>query len=165
MLITIVVAASENNVIGKKGDLPWHLPDDLLSFKEITLGKPIIMGRNTFESMGSKPLVQRTNIILSSQKQNYGKAILQFTSYEEAIAYLQEQNTNEVCVIGGSAVFAKALEQANQLYLTRVHCTIENGDAFLPNINFKLWEKKSAEHHIKDNRHNYEFTLEKYIRK
>jgi dihydrofolate reductase len=123
MIKTIVVAASENNVIGIDNNLPWHLPDDLKFFKKTTLGKPVLMGRKTFESLG-RPLPNRLNIVLSRSKQALPEGVLQFSDYNEAILYLEGKHTEEVCIIGGGVVFANTLDLVDQLFITRVHTSL-----------------------------------------
>lgn len=164
MIRTIVVAASENNVIGINNDLPWHLSDDLKFFKKITLGKPVLMGRKTFESMG-RPLPKRLNIVLSRNAIALPEGVLHFTNYKDAIDFLVKENTPEVCVIGGGVVFKDALDSIDQIYMTRVHTTLENGEVFFPEIKESDWQKVWEEYHPADEQHNYAFTFEQYKRK
>lgn len=163
MVKTIVVAASENNVIGINNELPWHLSDDLKFFKKITLGKPVLMGRKTFESLG-RPLPKRLNIVLSRSAIQLPDGVMHFGAYYEAIAYLEEQNTEEVCVIGGGVVFAEKLHTVDQVYLTRVHTVLENGEVFFPELPATEWEKVWEEYHAADENHNYAFTFQHYKR-
>ncbi|MDI9319284.1 MAG: dihydrofolate reductase [Phycisphaerales bacterium] len=163
MIQTIVVAASENNVIGIHNTLPWHLSDDLKFFKKITLGKPVLMGRKTFESLGS-PLPKRLNIVLSRSAIELPEGVLHFTNYQEAILYLEQQETPEVCIIGGGVVFADTLSFVNQIYLTRVHTVLENGEIFFPILDCKQWTKVWEEYHPKDEQHQFDFSFQQYKR-
>lgn len=161
MIKTIVVAASENNVIGIDNNLPWHLPDDLKFFKKTTLGKPVLMGRKTFESLG-RPLPKRLNIVLSRSKQELPEGVLQFADYNEAILYLEEKNIEEVCIIGGGVVFANTIDIVDQIFMTRVHTQLDNGEVFFPTINPEVWTKVWEEFHDKDEAHPISFTFQQY---
>ncbi len=164
MICTIVVAASENNVIGIANQLPWHLPVDLKFFKKTTLEKPILMGRKTFESLG-KPLPKRLNIVLSRKRMILPAGVLHFENEQKALDFLKEKDTTEVCIIGGGVVFKDALEYADQIFLTRVHTQIENGEVFFPVLDLNIWEQVWEEYHPKDEQHLYDFTFEQYKRK
>jgi dihydrofolate reductase len=164
MIRTLIVAASENNVIGINNDMPWHLSDDLKFFKKTTLGKPVLMGRKTYESLG-KPLPKRLNIVLSRNAIALPEGVLHYRSYNEAIAYLEQEHTPEVCIIGGGIVFEEALAAADQVYLTRVHTTLENGEVFFPNLDSALWEKVWEEFHPQDEQHAFAFTFQRFERK
>lgn len=161
MEIKIVVAASENNVIGINNDLPWHLPNDLKFFKKTTLGLPIIMGKNTWLSLG-KPLPNRQNIVLSSSITNLPEGVLLFKNLDEALSYLKKQNTEEVCIIGGGILYKSAMALAHTIYLTRVHCTISNGTAYFPEIDPLKWKLTWQEKHASDDCHQYDFTFQKW---
>lgn len=164
MLISFVVAASENNVIGKNNGLPWHLPLDLKFFKQCTLGKPVIMGRSTLESMGNKPLPNRDNIILSRSLTQAPEGTVVFDSLDNALAHLEAQNIPEACIIGGGTVFAQSLHLADLIYLTRVHTAIEQGTAFFPELDPAEWRLVWKEDHSKDAKHAFDFTFEKWER-
>lgn len=161
MEIKIVVAASENNVIGINNDLPWHLPNDLKFFKKTTLGKPIIMGKNTWLSLG-KPLPGRLNIVLSSSLNNMPEGVLLFKNLHSALSHLETQNVPEVCIIGGGQLYKSAIDIADTIYLTRVHCHIDNGTAFFPDLDTKVWHLIWEEQHGVDERHKYAFTFQKW---
>ena len=135
MIISIIVAISNNNVIGREGRLPWHLSGDLKNFKKITLGKPIIMGRLTYESIGH-PLPDRHNIIISSQDDYSVKGCDVVSSPKQALEFAG--NVDEVIIIGGSSVYAEFLPQANRLYITRVDTDVE-GDVFFPEFSKDDW--------------------------
>jgi dihydrofolate reductase len=147
--LALVVAVADNGVIGRGGALPWHLPDDLKYFKAVTLGKPVVMGRRTFESIG-RPLPGRRNLVLSS-----GPAIA--VPGIETVATLQEAlqrcaDAEEVCVIGGAALFAAALPLAQVIHLTRVHATID-GDVEFPAVRWEEWRETARSEHPADERH------------
>lgn len=137
MRIALIAAISENGVIGNQNKLPWHIPEELKYFKKVTLGKPIIMGRKTFQSMGSRPLPGRRNIILTHDAHFQAQGAIVVHSLEEALN--EAEGAEEVMVIGGTNIFEQFLPKASRLYLTRVHQTVV-GDAFFPNIDFSQWD-------------------------
>ena len=124
MYLSIIVAIAENGVIGRNNSLPWTLPGDLIHFKEITMGKPIIMGRKTFESIG-KPLPGRNNIVITRNRKFSSKGIIiahdLAAAIERGYSVALENGVGEVMVIGGSNIYIKALPLANRLYVTEVH--------------------------------------------
>jgi dihydrofolate reductase len=149
MIILGPVAVSENLVIGKNNDLPWHLPEDLKHFKEITLGKTVVMGRKTFESILArlkKPLPGRKNVVISRQE-NYQvpEGVLVFNSLDSVVDVLF---TEDLYVIGGAEIYKQALPKAQKLYITEVKGEYE-GDAFFPQINWQEWKKVEEEKHEK----------------
>ena len=161
MRISLVAAASENNVIGKDGGIPWDLPDDFKHFHTATAGKPIIMGRKTHESIG-RVLPGRRNIVVTRQKMEIeGCSVVH--SIEEALELVKDEP--EVCVIGGGEIYKQALPFANVIDLTRVYTTIEGGDAFFPEFSEDEWELKSEERHEADERHAVPFTFLLYQRR
>jgi dihydrofolate reductase len=163
MNITLVVAASENNAIGKDNQLLWHLPKDMRFFKNTTWGLPIVMGRKTFESMGSRLLPGRVNIILTHQKGLAIDGAIVVNTLEEAMAFAKHQFYKELMVIGGGQIYTMALPLANKVWLTRVHTTIE-GDTFFPSLDSD-WELKSVETNSADEKHIYNFDFECWQRK
>lgn len=126
MTVSLIVAVSQNGVIGKNNQLPWHLPEDLKRFKQLTMGRPIVMGRKTFESIG-KPLPGRTNIVITRQKDFSCCGSLTAPSLDEALRICEKEP--QVFVIGGAQVFKHALPIADRIYLTRIHKDYE-GDTF-----------------------------------
>lgn len=134
-IISLVVAAADNNVIGKENAMPWHIPEDFKHFKAVTLGKPCIMGRKTFqsilESLG-KPLPGRINIIVSRKNYQHNGA-LTCKDLDEAIAHAAKTGTEEICIVGGAQIYSQAIPLADKIYLTRVHQSPE-GDAFFPTL-------------------------------
>jgi dihydrofolate reductase len=163
MNITLVVAASENNAIGKDNQLLWHLPKDMRFFKNTTWGLPIVMGRKTFESMGSRLLPGRVNIILTHQQGLAIDGAIVVNTLEEAMAFAKHQFYKELMVIGGGQIYTMALPLANKVWLTRVHTTIE-GDTFFPSLDSD-WELKSVETNSADEKHIYNFDFECWQRK
>lgn len=148
MKLSIIVAVAQNNVIGRNNELPWYLPQDLKYFKSVTLGKPIIMGRKTFESIG-KPLPGRTNIVVTRQANWQFSGVLVAQSVQEAIRIAeqfcteQNQRAEEVMVIGGAEIYSHALAIADRVYLTHIDIKVENGDAFFPDLSVTEWQKVS----------------------
>lgn len=138
--ITLVVAAAQNGVIGINGGLPWRIPDDLKRFKALTLGRPCIMGRKTWESLPRKPLPGRTNIVVTRDPEYRAPGAVTASSFERAIEIAAQENPSEIAVIGGENIFAAALPRAQRIYLTEVLCTPE-GDAFMPPIDFAEWHE------------------------
>ena len=158
MNITLVVAASENNAIGLNNQLLWHLPKDMRFFKNTTWGMPILMGRKTFESMGSKPLNGRLNIIITRNKTWAHEDVTVVHTMEEAIALATKFSYNELLVIGGGEIYEMALPLAQKIWLTRVHTTIE-GDVYFPTLNAD-WELVSSTQNAADEKHKFSFDFE-----
>lgn len=163
MNITLVVAASENNAIGLNNQLLWHLPKDMRFFKNTTWGMPILMGRKTFESMGSKPLNGRLNIIITRNKNWVSEDVTVVHTMEEAIALATKFSYNELLVIGGGEIYEMALPIAQKIWLTRVHTTIE-GDVYFPTLNAD-WELVSSTQNAADEKHKFSFDFECWKRK
>jgi dihydrofolate reductase len=147
--LALVAAVAENGVIGRGGALPWHLPDDLKHFKSVTLGKPVLMGRRTFESIG-RPLPGRRNLVLSSGPAIAMPGIETVATLQQALQLCTE--AEEVCVIGGAAVYAAALPLAQIIHLTRVHATVE-GDVQFPPVRWQDWCETARSEHVADERH------------
>lgn len=161
MIISIIVAATENNIIGNNNQLLWHLSNDLKRFKSLTTGKAVIMGRKTFESMG-KPLPNRRNIIIS---RNTGLSIPGCEVVNSLKTAIQTAtNDNEVFIIGGGEIYKQAWDIADKIYLTRVH-TVKEGDTIIPNILPEKWTEESTESHPADDKHPYGYSFINYIRK
>jgi dihydrofolate reductase len=163
MNITLVVAASDNHVIGKDNQLLWHLPKDMRFFKNTTWGLPILMGRKTFESLGNKILPGRFNLILSHQQNIPTNGATLVHTITEAIAIAKQQDYKQLMVIGGGQIYELALPLANKIMLTRVHTNIE-GDAFFPLLNDD-WILKDATLYESDDKHLFSFTIECWQRK
>ena len=164
LIISHVVAMSNNWVIGVNNDLPWSLKDDLAHFKKYTTGKIMIMGRKTYESIG-RPLPNRVNYVISSTiKDIEGVSI--FTSLEDAIEAAKIHNldqdiANEIAIIGGGYLFRDSIHSFNKLVLTRVDCSID-GDVYYPEIDFNNWELISSNKFLKNRDNQYDFTVETY---
>lgn len=138
MTISFLLAASENNVIGKDNKLPWHLPNDLKFFKNTTWGMPVIMGRKTFESFG-KPLSGRRNIVITRNKDWKAEGVEVAGSIDEAVELAKQSDVKEVFIIGGGEIFKTYFPKADRIYLTRIHHSFD-GDAFFPAIDEKEWQ-------------------------
>jgi dihydrofolate reductase len=139
--------------------LPWRLPDDLKRFKAITLGKPVVMGRKTFESIG-KPLPGRTNIVISRQPDYQAEGCVTVRSLDEA---LSAADAREAMIIGGAEIYRQVLPRVDQIYLTRVHAEVP-GDVQFPSIVWEDWIECESEYHPADGRHAYPFTFLKLAR-
>lgn len=136
--VALVVAMAENRVIGKGGTLPWRIPEDMKWFREITMGKPCIMGRKTWESLPKRPLPGRTNIVVTRDRAYTAEGAVTFASLDAAIAAAAHERPEEIIVIGGAQIYAEVLGRTDRIYLTRVHAAAE-GDAFFSEIDEALW--------------------------
>ena len=163
--LSLIVAVSENDVIGRGGELPWRLSADLQRFKRLTMGRAIIMGRKTWESIG-RPLPGRTSIVLSRQEDWSLDNALVATNLDDALEAAARVHTDqeEVFVIGGAAVFEDALPSADRLYLTRVHVEID-GDTLLPPIAWSDWQLTEESHHNADARNEFPHTFQVWVRR
>jgi dihydrofolate reductase len=159
-LISIIVAAAENNVIGNQGELPWRLSDDLKRFKAVTMGKPMVMGRKTWESIG-RPLPGRQNIVITRQAGFTAAGCDVVGSADAAVAAAGD--AEEIMVIGGSEIYALFLPRADRLYLTRVHAVVD-GDAFFPHDNDSTWSLVDFEQHAADDNNDFDFSFQLYER-
>ncbi|HHF7345679.1 TPA: dihydrofolate reductase [Legionella feeleii] len=158
-IISLVAAVDENRGLGKDNQLLCHLPADLKHFKTLTMGKPIIMGRNTYDSIG-KPLPGRLNIILSRKKLSL-EGVEVVDSLAKALALVK--NTPEVMIIGGATVYEQALSLASQVYLTVIHHQFD-ADVFFPAISKTDWQCKEAVFQQHDEKNNYDMTFYRYER-
>jgi len=164
MKLAIIVAAAENNVIGKNNQMLWTLPEDMRFFKNKTWGSPIIMGRKTFESLG-KPLKGRTNIVITSNNEfSPGKAIIVTHSIEEAVNESAKTDAKECYVIGGGEIYKLAFPLAHRIYLTRVH-TVVQGDTLFPTLNENEWQMVNSTTFEADDKHAYSYSFEIWQRK
>lgn len=162
-MITIIAAASENNILGKDNDLIWHLPKDFKRFKELTSGHFIIMGRKTFESF-PKPLPNRTHIIITrdiSYSDSLPESCFAFKSIEEGLRFCENQEN--IFIIGGGEIYKQMMDISDKIELTRVHTDVE-GDTLFPEIDNK-WELVEEVKIEKDEKHLYDFTYLTYIKK
>lgn len=158
MITSIIVAASENNVIGKDNRLPWHLPADLKYFKNTTWAMPIIMGRRTFESIG-KPLPGRHNIVITRNKDYNADGATVVGNFNDAVKAAESNDVNEFFIIGGAELFNTTMDQAQRIYLTRVHANIE-GDVFFPALNKEEWELVSEKKMEADEKNEYDLSFQ-----
>ena len=164
MILSFIVAVSENNAIGRHNTLPWHLPEDLKFFKRTTMGKPVIMGRKTFESLG-RALPGRLNIVLTRSKDiKVPEGVLVFAEISDAVERIQQEQGDEGFIIGGGQVFEATMPLVDRMYITRVHTTINDADAFFPNIDHTHWKLVWEEKHHVDDFHQFPFTFQKFER-
>ncbi len=164
MIISIIVAASENGVIGRAGALPWRLSNDLQRFKQITMGHTAIMGRRTWESIG-RPLPGRKMIVIS-RRPDYCvefETVQTAHSLEEAFQIAADSADDEAFIIGGAELYRAALPRANRIYLTRVHAEVE-GDTHLPTIDWSEWRQAKSHRFPHDAKNDFDHTLEVYER-
>lgn len=147
--VAIIVAAADNGVIGRENGLPWRLPGDMKYFKRVTMGKPIIMGRKTWESIG-RPLPGRRNIVITRNLSLAAEGVDVVSSLEAALELARgiaaDDGAGEVIVMGGAEIYRAALPRADRLYITEVHASVE-GDTFLPEIDWDQWQEASREFH------------------
>ncbi|WP_460219952.1 dihydrofolate reductase [Psychroserpens sp. MEBiC05023] len=160
--LTIIVAAGENNAIGKDNDLIWHLSDDLKRFKSLTNGHHIIMGRKTFESF-PKPLPNRIHIVITRQ-QNYKvpDGVIVVNSMEDALD--AARHDKQPFIIGGGEIYKQSMTLADKIEITRVHHSFENADTFFPDIDRSIWKETYSKFHDKDEKHEFAFTFLTYER-
>ena len=158
MVISHLVAVSNNNVIGKDNDLPWKLKRDLQHFKNYTTGKTIVMGRKTYESIG-RPLPNRRNIIISSTIKGIDGAEV-FSSLEAALEALKHED--EIIITGGSYLFNDTTDIVNKLVITFVDTSIEDGDVFYSDIDYEKWDLVEESFFHKDNENEYDFSIKVY---
>jgi dihydrofolate reductase len=156
------IARARNGVIGKDGKLPWRLKSDLAIFRAVTMGKPVIMGRKTWESLPRKPLPGRTNLVVSRNAGFEAEGAIVCADFSEALQIAREQaredERDEVCVIGGASLFELALPRARRLYLTEVEAD-PDGDVILPPIDESQWREVRRERHEAGDGDDYAFTF------
>jgi len=158
--ISLVVAVAKNGVIGNRGALPWRIPEDLKRFKALTMGKPVIMGRKTWDSLPKKPLPGRTNIVVTRNPEFRAEGAIVVQSFEDAVA---KAGDGDIAVIGGQAIFAEALPIADIIHMTQVAAS-PDGDAFMPLIDRALWREAACEGpHTVDGLQYSFVTLERYL--
>ena len=163
MKLALIVAMAKNHVIGINNNLPWHLSEDLKYFKRVTMGKPIIMGRKTFESIG-RPLPGRTNIVITRNKNYQAEGIKVVHSLKTAMELCNSiaviDGGDEAMVIGGAELYTEALPLADYLYLTEVHADVQ-GDAYFPEFNRNDWQEIARDNFkaVEPNPYDYSFTV------
>ncbi|WP_272151339.1 dihydrofolate reductase [Tenacibaculum aiptasiae] len=162
-MITIIAAIAKNNALGKDNDLIWHLPADLKRFKKVTSGHHILMGRNTFESIG-KPLPNRTSVIITRNNDYFKDGCLIANSIEEALDMAKEDS--DIFIIGGAQIYQQAIEKGlvDKLDITLVHHEFE-ADVFFPTIDPTIWEEVSRENFKADDKNKYDYSFVSYVRK
>lgn len=166
MKIVLVVAVAENNVIGRGGALPWHLKSELGHFRRLTTNHPVLMGRNTYRSIG-KPLKDRTNIVLTRKAGEAALGLIWAASLDEGLALAradaEQRGVGEIMVIGGSDVFARTLPIADRLEFTRVHASPE-GNVLFPPLDLTQWKEMRREPHRRGPGDDHDFTVLTYER-
>ncbi|QNE39912.1 dihydrofolate reductase [Hymenobacter sp. NBH84] len=155
-MIALIVAVAENGVIGQDNTLPWHLPNDLKHFKQLTSGHPIVMGRRTFESIG-KPLPNRQNIVVTRQTDWHPTGCEVANSVPAAVELAQTFG-DDIFIIGGAEIYRQALPAADTIFLTEVHQTVE-GDALFPDLNRTEWQEETRERHEPDLKHAFAYSF------
>ena len=161
-MISLIVATSTNNTIGKDNQLLWHLPNDLKFFKNTTWGMPVIMGRKTFEAV-NKPLPGRFNIVITRQADWKAGGTISATDLNDALQKAKETNCNEIFVIGGGEIYKQSIEIADKIYITRVHATLD-GDTFFPAIDETEWQLTANQDFGVDEKHKYAYSFQTWIR-
>ena len=167
MKIALIWAMAKNRVIGRDNGLPWRLPDDMRHFMNTTMGRPVIMGRRTFESMPG-PLTGRANIVLTSRANYSPDGILVAADFDAGLAVAEEccakNGTHTAFVIGGARVYELALPVADQLFVTWVEAEVE-GDTWFPEVDWSIWEEIASRSHAADATHDHPFRIASYVRK
>lgn len=167
MKISIIVAVSSNNAIGKQNDLLWHLPNDLKFFKNTTWGMPIVMGRKTYESIAKQPLPGRFNIVVTKQLDYDPKSekVSVVGSLEEAIQKASEHNCKEIFIAGGGEIYNLAMPLTQRIYLTRIHANFPDAEIFFPPINLDEWTCCKNLDFFSDQKHAYDYSFQIWERK
>jgi dihydrofolate reductase len=163
MVLSQVVAAADNNAIGKNNQLLWSLPNDTKFFKNTTWGMPVIMGRKTFESLG-KPLAGRTNIVITRQLDWQSEGAFVVHDIQQAMAVAAETDAKEAFIIGGGEIYKETLPLTQRVYLTRVHTTMD-ADAYFPQMKFADWDLLSQLDFTADEKHKYAYSFQVWQRK
>lgn len=165
MIISLIAALTKNRVIGRDNGLPWHLPDDMKYFMQTTKEHTVIMGRRNYESIPEKfrPLPNRTNIVVTRQKDFKAPQCKVVHSVEEAIELAKNANEQEIFIVGGAEIYRLGWPRANRLYLTEIHTELA-GDTFFPEFNPSHWKEVSRKYHATDERHAYAFDFVVYER-
>ena len=163
MQVSLLAALDRNHAIGKGNALPWHLPDDLRRFKALTLGKPVLMGRRTAESLG-RALPGRLNLVLTRSGRVPFSGMQVVETLDEALSVAGPGQADELCVIGGGEIFALALQRATRMCLTWVDTVVEDADAWFPRFDPAEWREVSREAHPADARNAFAFAFVDYCR-
>lgn len=163
MIVSAIVAATENGVIGKGNEIPWYLSGDFKYFKKTTMNHHIIMGRNTYKSIG-KPLPKRTNVVLTRDPFYVVQDCLMAHSIQEALELAYDNGETEAFIIGGGAVYEQAMPFLDKIYLTVVHTTLE-GDTFFPPLPTELWQETAAIFNTADEKNDFDYTFKQFVKK
>jgi len=161
MQISLIVAMASHRVIGRKNQMPWHLPADLRHFKTVTMGKPVIMGRKTFESIG-RPLPGRLNIVISRNTEWFHEGVERVASLPDALSLVAAQD--EVMIIGGGQLYKESLPMANKLYLTHIELDVDDADTWFPDYTQFEWQVMGSEQHLPDDKNPYHYRFETLLR-
>ena len=155
--VTLVVAVADNGIIGARGGMPWHPPADLSHFKQVTLGKPVLMGRLTWDSIG-RPLPGRRNLVLTSDPEWRAEGAERVSSLDQALAMAEAGGAEELMGIGGAAVYRLALPRAQRIYLTRIHAA-PDGDTHFPELDANEWEEVACRERPADEPNAHDLTF------
>jgi dihydrofolate reductase len=166
MIISLIAAASTNNVIGKDNKLLWHLPNDMKFFRNTTWGMPVVMGRKTYDALAGEPLPGRFNFVITrnSDWDPHNEKVKVVKSLDGAVEGAQQTDCKEAFVIGGGEIYQQSLSIADKIYLTRVHTVVE-GDAFFPVIDENIWQLTSHLDFPVDEKHAYAYSFQVWERK
>lgn len=156
----LIVAVADNNAIGVRGGLPWHLSEDLKYFKRVTSGCPVIMGRTTYFSLPFRPLKGRRNIVLNLGGEPIPEVSCVY-SFDEAFAEAEKEDADRCFIMGGASVYRAAIGMMDRLFITHVHTAVEDADAFFPEIDSSVWtvESKSETHTDPETGYSFEFVV------
>ena len=161
--LVLIAAMDRNNAIGRDNSLPWRLPDDLKRFKALTLGKPVLMGRKTAESLG-RALPGRPNLVLTRSGQVPFEGMQALASVQDALEWARAAGAPELCVIGGGEIYQQTLPLATRLHLTHVDDEVVGADAFFPQWDRSQWQAQPGQAHAADERHSHAFEFIDYSR-
>lgn len=164
--LSIIVAVTRNGVIGRKGDMPFHIPSDLRRFKAITMGHPLVMGRRTFESLPKGALPGRRNIVVSRSapaEMFDGAEVVR--SLDEAFALCGSSDSGEIMICGGGEIYRQTIPMATRIYLTIIDAEVPDGDTFFPNIDHSQWQEETEPQTIVDERSGLKLTFVNYVRR
>ena len=158
MIVSQIVAVSENWIIGRNNDLPWNMPDDMAWFQRITMGHHVILGRRNYEANGNRALPGRTNIVISRQKKLVLEDSIVVPSLENALDIAREEKQEEVFIIGGGEIYRLSMPMTYRVYLTVIHTHLE-GDTSYPELDMSEWGKIFEDRHNSDENNQYDFTF------
>jgi len=164
MTLSAIAACSKNRAIGKNNKLPWHLPADMKYFMRTTKGHHVIMGRNTFESLGG-PLKNRVNVVITHDPYYAASGIIVVHTLQEAIDLATQSGEEEAFIIGGAQIYEQTLSLIDLLYLTEIDVHVEDADAFFPNIDQDDWQVVKSDAHEPDDRNRFNYTFKIYKKK